>query len=103
MKKVRIGIIGIGGISAKHIDELLKCENAEIVALCDIDEKALAKGREKTGVLIEKCYTDYKALIADPDVDAVEICTPNHLHAEMARAVLAAEKPVNLEKPIAMR
>lgn len=102
MKKVRIGIIGIGGISAKHISELLTCENAAIVALCDIDERALAKGREKTGVPTEKCYTDYRALIADPDVEAVEICTPNHLHAEMARAVLAAQKPLNLEKPIAM-
>ena len=102
MKKVRIGIIGTGGISNKHIDELLKCEEAEIVALCDIDPAALARAREKAGVAEEKCYTDYRTLIADPCVDAVEICTPNYLHAEMARAVLAAGKPLNLEKPISM-
>lgn len=102
MKKVRIGIIGTGGISAKHINELLNCENAEIVALCDIDEEALRKKAEKALVPAHKCYTDYTELIADPEVDAVEICTPNDLHAEMARAALAAGKPVNLEKPVAL-
>lgn len=102
MKQVRVGIIGIGGIAEKHIRELLQCEDATIVALCDIEQKALARGREKTGVPVEKCYTDYRALIADEAVDAVEICTPNYLHAEMARAALAAGKPINLEKPIAL-
>lgn len=102
MKKVRIGIIGLGGISNKHTDELLQCKEAEIVALCDIDPVALARAREKTGVSEEKCYTDYRDLVADPAVEAVEICTPNYLHAEMARAVLAAGKPLNLEKPISM-
>ena len=102
MNKVKIGIIGTGGISNKHIAELLKCENAQIVALCDVDEKALAAKAKAAKVAAEKCYTDYRDLILDPDVDAVEICTPNHLHAEMARAALRAKKPVNLEKPIAM-
>ena len=102
MEKVRIGVIGLGGISAKHIGELLKCEDAEVVALCDIDEKAIERAREKTGVSKEKCYTDYRMLIADESVDAVEICTPNYLHAEMARAAFKAGKPVNLEKPVAM-
>ena len=102
MDKVRIGIIGTGGISGKHIDELLKCENAKITALCDIDENALKVKAEKAGVAKEKCYTDYKKLINDPDVDAVEICTPNYLHAQMAKEVLAAGKPLNLEKPIAL-
>ncbi|MBR2908001.1 MAG: Gfo/Idh/MocA family oxidoreductase [Clostridia bacterium] len=103
MKKIRVGIIGTGGIAmGRHIRELLACEDAEIIALCDIDPNRLGKAREKTGVLPEKCYEDYRKLIADPDVDAVEICTPNYLHAEMAIAALRAGKPTNLEKPIAM-
>ena len=102
MKNVRIGIIGTGGISAKHIGELLRCENAQITALCDIDGDALDRRARMAGVPSHKCYTDYRALIADPEVDAVEICTPNCLHAEMARAALAAGKPVNIEKPLAM-
>lgn len=103
MKKVRIGIIGTGGVANyRHINELLKCENAEIIALCDIDEKALEASAKKAGVAYEKCYTDYRDLIADPDVDAIEVCTPNYIHAEISKAVLAANKPLNLEKPVAL-
>lgn len=103
MKKIRIGIIGTGGIAVnRHIRELLACADAEIVALCDIDPARLEKAREKAGVTREKCYIDYRDLICDTDVDAVEICTPNYLHAEMAIAALNAGKPTNLEKPIAM-
>lgn len=103
MNTVRIGIIGTGGVANyRHINELLKCENAKIVALCDVDENALMRSAEKAGVAPEKCYTDYRELIADPEVDAVEVCTPNYCHAEIARAVLAKGKPLNLEKPIAM-
>ncbi len=101
-KKVKIGIIGMGGISNKHVKELLECPDAQITAICDIDEKALARAQAKTGVADEKCYTDYRDLIADPDVEGIEICTPNYLHAEMAIAAFAANKPVNIEKPIAM-
>lgn len=103
MNQVRIGIIGTGGVANhRHIKELLVCEGAKIVALCDIDPHALAATAERAGVPREKCYTDYRDLIADPEVDAVEICTPNYLHAEMAIAALTAGKPINLEKPVAM-
>ena len=103
MNTVRIGIIGTGGVANyRHINELLKCENTKIAALCDIDEKALKSSAEKAGVAPEKCYADYRDLIADPDVDAIEVCTPNFNHAEIAKAVLSAGKPLNLEKPVAM-
>lgn len=103
METVRVGIIGTGGIAnGKHIKELLECADAKIVALCDIDPVALKRSAEKAGVPEDKCYTDYRDLIADPDVDAVEICTPNYLHAPMAKDVLAAGKFLNLEKPVTM-
>ena len=103
MNEVKIGIIGVGSIArGKHIKELLQCENAKIVALCDINEEALMLSAQKTGVDSSKCYTNYRDLIADPDVDAIEICTPNYLHAGMAIDVLKAGKPVNLEKPVAL-
>lgn len=103
MKKVKIGIIGVGGIATgRHIPELLECKDAEIAAICDIDEQRLESARLLANLPQEKCYTDYKALIADADVEAVEVCTPNYLHAEMAITVLEAGKPLSLEKPIAM-
>ncbi len=102
MKKINIGIIGLGGIANKHIFELLKCEDAEIVAICDINPEAISAKVEKYGLHAAKQYSDYRDLIADPNVQAVEICTPNYLHAEMAIAAFNAGKPVNLEKPIAM-
>ena len=103
MKKVRIGIIGTGGIArGRHITELMKCEDAEIVAICDIDPTALDAAKEQIGKDNVKCYSSYVDLIGDSEVDAVEVCTPNDLHAEIAIAALEAGKPVNLEKPIAM-
>ncbi|MBQ8432020.1 MAG: Gfo/Idh/MocA family oxidoreductase [Clostridia bacterium] len=102
MKTVNIGIIGVGGIAKKHIKELLAYEDVKITAICDIDPKAIGEKNEQLQLPAEKCYENYLDLIADPDVDAVEICTPNHLHAPMAIDALKAGKPVNLEKPLAM-
>ena len=103
MKIVNIGIIGIGRIAiGRHIKELLNCPNAKIVALCDIDEKAIEKAVEKFKLYDVKRYTDYKDLIADSEVEAIEVCTPNHLHSKMAVEILEAGKPVNLEKPVSL-
>ena len=103
MRTIRVGIIGTGGIAnGKHIAELLNCHDAKIVALCDVDLAALERTAKRVGIPTEKCYKDYRDLIADPEVDAVEICTPNYLHAEMAKATLEAGKFLNLEKPVTM-
>ena len=71
MKTIGIGIIGLGGISHKHISELLACPEARIVAICDIDPAKIAEKNEKLCLPKEKCYTDYRDLIADGEVDAV--------------------------------
>ncbi|MBQ8351622.1 MAG: Gfo/Idh/MocA family oxidoreductase [Clostridia bacterium] len=102
MKKINIGIIGLGGIANKHIAELLTCEDAQIVAICDISPAAIEEKNKKLHLPPEKCYRDYKQLLDDPEVEAVEICTPNYLHAEMAIEAFRHGKHVNLEKPIAM-
>ncbi len=103
MKKVRIGIIGCGGIAnGAHIRQLNDVKEAEIVALCDIDEEKLKNTAEKVGVDEAHRFENYKDLIACPDVDAVEICTPNHLHVPMAIEAVRAGKPFNCEKPLAL-
>ena len=102
MKKLGIGLIGLGGISKKHIDELVACSDVEIVALCDVDTAALERARERLGVNKEFCFTDYRDLLSLDSVMAVEIMTPNDLHVKIAIDALRAGKHVNLEKPVAL-
>ncbi len=101
--KYRIGSVGLGGIShGVHIPGIKASPDLELVALCDIDEKRLAARAEEYGIPRERCFTDYRDLIACPQVDAVDISTPNNVHAEIAMAAARAGKPYDVEKPITM-
>lgn len=100
---VRIGIIGVGGIArGVHIKELLECDDAKITAICDIDKAALKAVGDMLEIDEAYRYVDYMDLIHSDVVDAVEICTPNYLHIEMAIAAAKAEKPFEIEKPLGM-
>ena len=99
-KLLRIGIIGMGRISAVHISGLKHVNDAKIVAICDIDEEKLKAAGDSLGIAPEYRFTDYRELIACDIVDAVEICTPNYLHVPMACDVIKAGKAVNIEKPL---
>ena len=99
----RIGIIGVGGIAMrKHIPQLLEIENCKITAVCDINPNALKKAADKLGLDETHCFTDYKMLVDFDEVDAVEVCTPNYMHVEIAEYALRKGKPVNCEKPLGM-
>jgi len=104
MKKRKIGIIGYGIIAkSTHTIGYLNCTDiAEVVAVCDIKEEALAIAREKLGIKEEYCFTDYHDLIACEEVEAVDICTPNYMHCEIAHAIIQAGKPFAVEKPVGM-
>ena len=103
MKQVRIGLIGCGGIArGAHLPRLAEIEDCEIAALCDIDKAALDRAAEKYGVPPERRFTDYRDLVACPEVDAVEVCTPNSLHVPCALAAVEAGKPVSVEKPLSV-
>ena len=103
-KKLRMAIIGCGGIAnGAHASNYEKIDNIEIVALCDILPERTAAMKEK----YKSCAgawetTDYNDIVNAPDVDAVDICTPNYLHAPIAIACLDAGKHVLTEKPDAM-
>ena len=99
-KKLRIGIIGMGRISWAHTGGLSGCPDAVITAVCDINPDALNSAGDRLNIPAERRFTDYHDLIACPEVDAVEICTPNYLHVPMATDVIRAGKPVNIEKPL---
>ncbi|MDD2418637.1 MAG: Gfo/Idh/MocA family oxidoreductase [Oscillospiraceae bacterium] len=100
-KKIRIGIVGFGGIArGAHLPGYVACkDDVEVVAVCDIDDNALAIAAEKCGLPQERLFHDYKDLISSNFVDAVDICTPNYIHCEIANEVLKAGKPFSVEKP----
>lgn len=98
---VRIGVVGTGGIACnKHIPEILSCPDGKLVAICDIDEEKLRAAGEKFNVPENMRFTNYRDLINCPEVDAVEICTPNHLHVPIALEAVKAGKHVEVEKPL---
>ena len=96
---VKLGIIGLG-IGLHHIRKIVESKEGIVAAICDIDEKKLKTVGDEYGVPENRRFTNYKDLIACDDVDAVEVCTPNYLHAQMAVDVIKAGKPVQVEKPM---
>ena len=101
MDKVRVGIIGSGGIAqGQHMPAFAKQPSAEIVAVCDANETAAKDAAKKFSV--PHVFSDYKQMLKSNGLDAVSICTPNYLHAEPAIAALQAGIHVIVEKPIAM-
>ena len=102
MKKLRVGIIGIGGIfKGSHIGEYLDDERLEVVALCDIIEERATEIRDKH-FPNAAVYTDFRELLKDESIDSVDICTPNYLHSIIAVAAFEAGKHVFCEKPDAV-
>lgn len=98
-QKVRIGFIGCGGIATHaHLPAYKKIPQAEIVALCDVSRAAVDKAGDQFG--IENRYTDYRELLERPDIDAVDVCTPNHVRAAPAIAAAEAGKHVLAQKPM---
>jgi predicted dehydrogenase len=98
MKRVGLGIIGLGYIGKVHLRNSQKLLNARLVGVADLSKNALNKAK-KAGV--KKTYTGYEELLKEPEVDAVIIGLPTHLHLKCATQAIEAKKHVFLEKPIA--
>ncbi len=97
---MKIGIIGCGTIAnSAHIPAYLKNEKAEIAYFCDIIPERAQAAVEKYGC--GKAVTDYHEVLADPEVVAVSVCTPNNGHASISVDALRAGKNVLCEKPAA--
>jgi predicted dehydrogenase len=100
---IRVAVIGVNGRGTSHISSLKGIDGVQIVALCDCDQLVLDRRvkelAEKTGSPV-KGYKDYRELLADKEIDAVTIATPNHNHVLIAMSAIAAGKHVYVEKPI---
>ncbi|MGC8589124.1 Gfo/Idh/MocA family protein [Athalassotoga sp.] len=100
--KVRVGIIGCGGIAnAKHLPALSKIANVEIVGFCDLIEERAAKAAKEYGSKDAKVYKDYRKLLEDKTIDVIHVCTPNKSHSEISVASMESGKHVMCEKPMA--
>jgi len=110
---VRIGIVGLGFMGMIHYLAGQKLPGAQVTALCSRDRKKLAgdwrgiKGNfGPEGTMMDlgavKRYEHFEEMLRDPDIDLVDICTPTHLHPDMALAALQEGKHVLVEKAIAL-
>ena len=102
MSKLRIGIIGCGGIAnQKHFPALKNNSDlCEIVAFGDTIRERAEKAAAEFGAVGAKVYTDYHELLANPEVEVVHVCTPNVSHSEITVAAFEAKKHVYCEKPM---
>lgn len=98
MSKVRIGIIGAGMIAGIHMEEYALMPDVELVAICDMFEPKATQAAEKYH--IPNIYSDYHQLLVRDDIDAVDVCLHNALHAPVTIDALHAGKHVYCEKPI---
>ena len=102
VKKLKIGIIGCGGIgNGKHMPGLAAIDSVEMTAFCDIVPERAQTSAKKFGTPEAKVYTDYKKLLEDKTIDVIHVCTPNKSHCEITVASLLAGKHVMCEKPMA--
>ncbi len=98
-QKMKVGVIGLGGIANTHMPGWQASRHAEVAAGSDINPAVFATWREKYGVT--RFYEKPADLINDPEIDIVDVCSPNMYHAEQVIAALEAGKHVICEKPLA--
>jgi predicted dehydrogenase len=100
MPPLRVAIVGCGRIADLHVLGYHGRADATLVAVCD-SRRDLAESRARAWGA-HKVYTDYAALLGDPQVDLVELLVPHHLHATMTLAACRAGKHVSVQKPMAI-
>lgn len=99
MSKVKFGVIGQGHIGKRHAEMIRRNPQCELVAVCDIQDK------DKLGLsdIKELFYQDYLKMIEQhPEIEVINICTPNGLHAKHAIDCLSHQKHIVVEKPLTL-
>jgi UDP-N-acetyl-2-amino-2-deoxyglucuronate dehydrogenase len=102
MKKLGIGIYGIGWVAGAHITALLQNSNVEIVALGSRKRESAQQAKDTHKLANCTVVNSFEEMLKLKDVDIIDICTPNKLHAEEAIAAARAGKHVVIEKPAIM-
>jgi len=100
MKRIRTAIIGTGFMGRVHLEAVRRLGFVEVAAIAG---RRIEAARSMADAFhVERVESHYDRILADPDIQAIHICTPNSLHAPIAKAALAAGKHVLCEKPLAM-
>lgn len=98
MKKINVGIIGLGYIGESHIEAVRRIGLCDLCAVADTNA---ALAREKAAAYgVERCYDSVEALLNDKNIDAVHNCTPNFLHTEINKRIIGSGKHLLSEKPL---
>ena len=100
--RLNIAVVGLNGRGQAHIGAVQSVDNTSIIALCDVDsravDKSMARVKKETGKKA-KAYEDYRLMLENKNIDVVCIASPDHWHAPMAIMALQAGKHVYVEKP----
>ena len=98
MRTVNVGVIGVGAMGENHVRVYHKIEEANLMGVSDVSERALKKIEKKYGA---KGYTDYCELLANPEIEVVSVCVPTTFHHAVVMEAIKHKKHVLVEKPIA--
>lgn len=99
MDTVRLALVGCGNISQLNAPGYLQHPHCEVYALCD-SRRERAELRARQWGISARIYTDYAQVLADPNIDAIELLTPTPLHTQQILAALEAGKHVSCQKPL---
>src|SRR5689334_13753576 len=100
MDRVRLGVAGAGNIAQLNVPGYAEHPRCDVLAICDSHEGRVREAAERWS--IPKTYTDLDAMLADDDIDAVEILTPTFLHHDHVIAAARAGKHISCQKPMAV-
>ncbi|MER2014634.1 MAG: Gfo/Idh/MocA family oxidoreductase, partial [Methanobrevibacter sp.] len=92
------GVIGVGAMGENHVRVYHKMEEANLIAVSDVSERALKKIEKKYGA---KGYTEYVDLLQNPDIEVVSVCVPTTFHHAVVMEAIKHKKHILVEKPIA--
>ncbi|MSS70684.1 MAG: Gfo/Idh/MocA family oxidoreductase [Candidatus Latescibacteria bacterium] len=95
---LRLAVVGCGSISKTHLNAIRDCDRAQLAAVVSRDEGR--RTAAASAYAAPRAYGVYEEALADPDIDAIVLCTPSHLHLAQAMAALQAGKRVLVEKPM---
>ncbi|MGH1524887.1 Gfo/Idh/MocA family protein [Leifsonia sp. L25] len=97
---VRIGLIGAGGIAGAHVEGYLR--NPDVITFAAVADPVRESAEKRAAATGAAIYADYRVMLAEADIDAVDICLPHHLHKDAIVAAARAGKHILCEKPLCL-